>query len=200
MLREGHGSMPPLGDGFGDDADVGEAGYTKGIDDRGKDAEGNGFVAAEKDRIVGMLELLADLGGELVDIDGIVAEVDELALINRDDDMLLNVFLHGMSFGEIDFNAGLQDGRGDHEDDEENQDDIDEGHHVDVGERRLSGFAQLRHGRSLRGCGWGYGYQISATSDQEARIEKRNSKNEIRKTDWEARRGDFAAIPPLRAA
>ena len=102
--------MPALGDGFGDDADVAEAGDAKGIDDGGKNAEWNGFVAAEEDGVIRMLELLADLGGELVDIDGIVAEVDELSFIDGDDDVLLDHFLDAVGFGEIDFDAGLQNG------------------------------------------------------------------------------------------
>jgi hypothetical protein len=92
----------------------------------------------------------------------------------------------------------LQDGCGDHEDDQKNEDDVDERHHVDVGERCLSGLTQLRHSRSLKGCHEGYGYQISATRDQEAKWEKRNAKNENRKAKREAKRGDCAAIPPLR--
>ncbi len=139
--------MPALGDGFGDYAYVGEAGDAKGIDDRGKDAKWNGFVAAEEDRIIWMLELLADLGGELMDIDRIIAEVDELALVNCDDNVLLNVFFHCVSLREIDFYAGLQDGCGNHEDDEENEDDINERYHVDVGETRLRGFGKLGHVR-----------------------------------------------------
>jgi len=135
-----HELVPALGDGFGDDADVGEAGYAKGIDDGGEAAERNGFVAAEEDGVLGMLELFANFVGELVDVDGIVAEVDALGFINGDDETLLGDFLDGVRFGKIDFDAGLQDGRGNHEDDEENEDDIDERHHVDVGERGLRGF------------------------------------------------------------
>ncbi len=114
-----HGLVPALGDGFGDDAYVGEAGYAEGIDYGGEAAEGNGFVATEKDGVLWMLELFADFVGELVDVDGIVAEVDALGFIDGDDQALLGDFLDGVGFGEIDFDAGLQDGSGDHEDDQE---------------------------------------------------------------------------------
>ncbi len=139
--------MPPLGDGFGDDADVGEAGDAKGIDDGGEAAEGNGFVAAEEDGVLGMFELFADFVGELMDVDGIVAEVDALGLVNGDDEALLGDFLDGVRFREIHFDAGLQDGRGNHEDDQEDEDDINERDHVDLGEGGLSGFGKLRHVR-----------------------------------------------------
>ena len=135
-----HGSALPFGDGFGDYADVGEAGYAEGIDYGGEAAEGNGFVATEEDGVLGMLELFADFVGELVNVDGIVAEVDALGLVNGDDEALLGDFLDGVRFGEIDFDAGLQDGSGDHENDEEDEDDVDEWDHVDVRKGALRGF------------------------------------------------------------
>ena len=45
-----------------------------------------------------------------------------------------------MSFGDVDLDAGLQNGGGDHEDDQEDEDDVDERNHVDVGEGGLRGF------------------------------------------------------------
>jgi len=84
-----------------------------------------------------------------VNVDGIVAEIDELVLVHGDDKSLLGDFLDGVSFGDVDVDAGLKNGCGDHEDDEEDEDDIDERNHVDVGERGLGGFGQLRHGGSV---------------------------------------------------
>jgi hypothetical protein len=136
----GGSSAAPLGDGFGDDAYVGDAGNAQGIDDGGEGSEGNSFVAAEEYGVARMLELLFDFVGKLVDVDGIVAEVDALGLVYGDDEALLGDFLDGVNFGEIDFDAGLQDGCGDHEDDEEDEDDVNERHHVDVGEGGLGGF------------------------------------------------------------
>jgi hypothetical protein len=147
MVRVGHGSAPPLGDGLGDDADVGEAGDAQRIDDSSEAAKGNGFVATEENGVLGMLELLANFVGELVDVDGIVAEVNALSFVDGDDEALLGDFLDGVSFREVDLDAGLQDGRGDHEDDQEDEDDVNERHHVDVGEARLRGFSELRHVR-----------------------------------------------------
>ena len=72
--------------------------------------------------------------------DGIVAEVNELIFVDGDDETLLCDFLDRVRFGDVDVNAGLQDRGGDHEDDEKNEDDIDERHHVDVGEGCLGGF------------------------------------------------------------
>src|SRR5271157_3429065 len=95
-----HGSALPFGDGFGDDADVGEAGDAERIDDGGEAAEGNGFVAAEEDGILRMLELFANFVGELVDVDGDVAEVDALGLVNGDDEALFGDFLDGAFWGD----------------------------------------------------------------------------------------------------
>src|SRR6266571_1182044 len=44
-----------------------------------------------------------------------------------------------------DFNARLEDGGGDHKDDEEHQNHVHERDHVDLGERSLSRFGELRH-------------------------------------------------------
>ena len=130
-------SFSALGDGLRDDADVGDAGLAKRVDDAGKSAEGNGFVATEKDGVVGMLELLFNFVGEVVDVDGVVAEIDALVLVEGDDEALLGDFFDGVGFGDVDFDAGLKDGGGDHKNDEENEDDVDERHHVDVGEGGL---------------------------------------------------------------
>ena len=81
-----------------------------------------------------------------MDVDGIVAEIDELVFVDGDDDALFDDFLDGVSFGDIDFDAGLKDGSGDHENYEKTEDDIDERDHVDVGEGGLSGFGELGHG------------------------------------------------------
>jgi hypothetical protein len=75
-----------------------------------------------------------------VDVNGIVAEVDALILVEGDNQTLLSDFLDGVSFGDVDFDAGLEDGSGDHENDEKNENDIDKRHHVDVRKGRLSGF------------------------------------------------------------
>ena len=78
-----------------------------------------------------MLGLFADFVGELMDVDGIVAEIDELVFVDGDDEVLLSDFLDGVSFGDVDFDAGLQDRSGDHEDDQEDEDHVDERDHVD---------------------------------------------------------------------
>jgi hypothetical protein len=134
-------SFVAVGDGLGDDADVGDAGNAELIDNSGEDPKRNGLIGAEEDGFVGTFELFFDARGKLVDVDGIVADVDELIFVDGDDDFLLVDFLDGVGFGDVDFDAGLEDRCGDHEDDEEDEDDVDERNHVDVGERGLGGFA-----------------------------------------------------------
>jgi len=125
---------------LGDDGDVGYAGLAKGIDDGGKSAKGNCFIAAEEDGVLRALELLFNFVGELMDVDRIVAEIDALIFVDSDDEALLCDFLDSVGFGDVDFDAGLEDGGGDHEDNQENENNVDERHHVDVGERGLCGF------------------------------------------------------------
>ena len=127
-------------DGLGDDGDVGDAGLTKRIDDGGESAEGNRLIAAEKDGILRALELLFDFVGELMDVDGIIAEIDALIFVDSDDQALLGDFLDGVGFGDVDFDAGLEDGSSNHEDDKEHKNNVDERHHVDVGEGGLCRF------------------------------------------------------------
>src|SRR5580658_1038968 len=118
-----------------DDADVGDARLLYRIHDGGEGTEGHVRIGAEKDELVaGIADLLPELGGNLVDVDGIVAEENALVLIDRDNHPFLSNFLDGAGFWHIDFNARLQDWRSDHEDDEQNEDDIDKGSDVDIGE------------------------------------------------------------------
>ena len=69
-----------------------------------------------------------------------------MGLVNGDDEALLREVVYCLGFGDVDFDAGLEDGGGDHEDDEEDEDDVDKGDHVDFGERGLRLFGELGHG------------------------------------------------------
>src|SRR6266849_9824852 len=68
-----------------DDAHVADAGLLDRVHHRGEGAERHVFVGAEKDRLMlRIANLLAELGSDLIDIDGIVAQKDALLLINAD--------------------------------------------------------------------------------------------------------------------
>jgi len=138
MLRA---SAVPVVDGLGDDADVGNAGLAESVDDSAEGAEGNGFVGADVDDVFLRLGLFFDFVSKLVNVDWVVAEIDQLVFVERDYQALLGDFFDGVGFGDVDLDAGLEDGGGDHEDDQEDEDDVDEGNHVDFGERRLRGFS-----------------------------------------------------------
>jgi len=77
------------GDGLGDDADVVDAGLAEGINDGGEAAEGDGLVATEKDALLRVFQLRFDSGAELVNVDGLIAEVDALGLVDGDDEAFL---------------------------------------------------------------------------------------------------------------
>src|SRR5215467_5772997 len=138
------------GNGFGHDADVGDSGLAESVNDGGEAAEGHGLVAAEEDGILRPFELFVDASTEVVNVDGFVAEVYALSFVDGDDEPLLGDFADGFGLGDVNFDAGLKDGSGDHEDDEQDEDDVDKRDHVDFGERGLRGFGELRHGLEIR--------------------------------------------------
>jgi hypothetical protein len=86
---------------------------------------------------------------KLVNVDGVIAEVDALRLVYSDDKAILADIFDGVGLGDIDFDAGLQDGRGNHEDDEKHENHVHEGDHVDVREGSLRRFGESRHGQKL---------------------------------------------------
>jgi hypothetical protein len=118
--QELEASAVPVVYGLGDDADVGNAGLAESVDDCAEGTEGNGFIGAEVDDIFLRLGLFFDFVGKLVDVDGVVAEIDELVLVHGYDEALLSHLFYGVGFWDVDFDAGLKDGSGDHEDDQEN--------------------------------------------------------------------------------
>ena len=72
--------------------------------------------------------------GELVDVDGLVLEEDVLLLVDGDDHALFGELIDGAGFGDGDFDAGLEDGRGEHEDEQKDEDDVDQRSDVDLGQ------------------------------------------------------------------
>ena len=115
------------------------------VDHLGESAEGNCFVGAKEDRVLRLLKLGCYLSTKLVNVNGTVAEIDALVLVDGDDEALLVDFFNGGGFGDVDFDAGLEDRRGDHENDEQHENNVDERDHVDLGERALRVFGELRH-------------------------------------------------------
>lgn len=84
-----------------------------------------------------------------------IAEIDELLLVHGNDHALLRRFFHGVSFRDVEFDAGLEDRRGDHKNDEQDQHHVHEGDHVDLGERRLGTFLDGCHRQSVESSpGW----------------------------------------------
>jgi hypothetical protein len=140
----------PIGDGLGDDADITDAGLEQGVHHAGKDAEEDLFVAAVENGVLLLFELGLYFSAELVDVDGIVADINFLRFVDGDDQSQFGDFLDGMGFGDVELDAGLQDGGGDHEDDQKDEDDVDERDHVDLGEGGLRGFGKSGHRAEIR--------------------------------------------------
>ncbi len=75
--------------------------------------------------------------GQVGDVDGLVAEEDALFAVDGDDEALLGDFADGFGLGDGDFDAGLQHRRGDHEDDQQHEHDVDQRGDVDLREGGL---------------------------------------------------------------
>src|SRR6266568_215377 len=132
-------------EGLRDNADVVDTGLAQGIDDGSECPEGHRLIAPQEYTSLSALQLRMNLRAKLVDIDGFIAQVDALRLVQCDDQAILGEIFHSARLRHIDFNARLEDGGGDHKDDEEHQNHVHEGDHVDLGERSLSRFGELRH-------------------------------------------------------
>src|SRR6267142_1460627 len=138
-------SARAIGDGLGDDADVIDAGLPERVHDGGKAAEWNCFIAAKEDTLLPVFQLRLDPWAELMNVDGLIAKIDALSLVHGDDQALLIDFLYGARLWNVDFDAGLEDRSGDHENDQKHENHVDERDHVDLGERSLRRFGKLLH-------------------------------------------------------
>src|SRR5574340_916175 len=82
--------------GLGDDAHIGDAGLFDRVHYGGKSAKGNVFIGAQEDGLaLGIAHLLAQDVGDLVDVDGLVAQVNALRAVNGDHQALLGDLLDG---------------------------------------------------------------------------------------------------------
>src|SRR6202041_1310527 len=130
-----------------DDAHVSDAGLFDRVHDGGESAKGNIFIGTNKNKLVARIaNLLFQARGDLIDIDGVVAEEDALILINGNDGAFLGNLFYGAGFGDADLNARLQNGSGYHKNDQQHEDDIDQRSDVDIGECGLS--AAIRRSES----------------------------------------------------
>ena len=68
---------------------------------------------------------------------GLSCEEDVLVLVDGDDGALFGELVDGAGLRHGDFDAGLQHRRGEHEDEQQHQHDVDQRRDVDVGERGL---------------------------------------------------------------
>src|SRR6267143_5881549 len=85
----------PVGNGLGDDTNITDAGLPQSVHYAGEDAEGHFFIAAEEHGVLLLFQLRADFGTELVNVDGLVAEIDSLRLVDRNDQALFGDFFDG---------------------------------------------------------------------------------------------------------
>src|ERR1017187_679399 len=139
------------------------------VHNSGKRAERNLLIGAQVNRLVlWIANLLFQTCCNLVDVDGIVAEKDSLRFVDADDKTLFGDLFHGACARHVDLNTGLQHRRGDHKDDEEDEDDIDQGLYVDIGKRGLRAAIGSSEGHQRRtsrsGCTCWRSIRISISS------------------------------------
>src|SRR6266852_1002651 len=119
-------------------AHVADARLFDGVHHDGERAKRHIFIGAQIDRLVLRISnLLSQARSNLVDVNGIVAEKNFLRFVDADYDALFGDLFDGASVGDVDFNSGLQNRRGHHENNEQHEDDIHQGRDVDVGKRGL---------------------------------------------------------------
>src|SRR5580658_2234534 len=79
-------NLRTLGERLGDDADILYAGLAQGVNDGGPAAEGHGLVATDVHRLMRrVLHLREQLRAEIVDVHGLVVQIDALGSVNGDD-------------------------------------------------------------------------------------------------------------------
>src|ERR1700674_2579802 len=131
-------------------------------------AEGHVLVRTDEDGLVFRIaDFLPQLGGNLVDVDGVVPQEHALLLVDADDQAFFGDLLHGARLGNADLNPRLQHRRGHHEDDQKHQNDVDQRRDVDVGERSLGASVRSREGHYRRtsgaaGCDRSTAFSISS--------------------------------------
>src|SRR5882672_10739029 len=99
----------------------------------------------EEDTFLPVFQLRLDPWAELMNVDGFIAKVNALRLVHGDDQALLIDFLYSARLWDVDFDAGLEDRGGDHENNQQHENHVHERDHVDLGERSLRRFGELRH-------------------------------------------------------
>src|SRR5580658_1527418 len=139
------------------DAHVADACLFDGVHHGSEGAKWNIFIGAQENRL--MLRVanpLLQLRSDLVDVDGIVAEKHSLRFVDADYEALFGDLLDGAGVGHVDFDSGLKNRRGHHENNKQHEDDVDQGRDVDVRERGLGASVAGCEGHQRRASvGWG---------------------------------------------
>ena len=122
---------------LGDDAHVGDTGTASPRPSRCANAPKGTFSSARRKIAwpLGSRIFSRSFWGISLMLIGSLPRKTRCCLSMEIDQPLLGDFFHGLSFPHSDLDARLQDGRRDHEDDQQHQHHVDERGDVDVGER-----------------------------------------------------------------
>src|SRR5207237_3837162 len=123
---------------LGDDAYVADARLLYCIHHRGESAERYIFIGADKNGLMLRVpNLLTQLCANMINVNGIVSQINPLLLVDADNQPLICDFFYATSFGDVYLNAGLEHRRRHHENNQEHQHNVHQRRDVDVGKGRL---------------------------------------------------------------
>src|SRR2546429_9497264 len=100
-----------LGEWLSHNTYIVDSGNAQRVDDGGKDPKLDRFVATQENALLCVLQLRVNLCSELMNVDRIVTKVDVLAFVDANQDAVLANVFDGFGLGDVDLDAGLQDGR-----------------------------------------------------------------------------------------
>src|SRR6266853_5103310 len=107
------------------DAHVGDARLLDGVHYGREGAEGNIFIGAQINCLVlRIANLLLNDSGDLVDVDGVVAEKNLLRFVDADYETFFGNLFDRAGVRHVYFDTGLQDWSGDHENNKKHQENV----------------------------------------------------------------------------
>src|SRR5437667_673321 len=125
--------------------DAAESGAPHDVNDRNDRAPFHILVGPEKDIVLRAFGVLLQSFGDIGEVDPLRAIVDQPLAADRKNDVLFRVYGGDVPrLGQLHVDAGLKDGRRDHEYDEQHEHHVDQRRNIDVSERTCG--APLRRG------------------------------------------------------
>src|SRR6185312_10000115 len=127
-------------------------------------------------------DFLPESSADLVNVDRIVSQENFLLFVDADHHSLFGDFFYGAGFGNSDFNAGLQNRRRNHKNNEQHQHDVYQRSYVDVRESNLGtsvGSGECHYRRTSSATREAIGCRSTAFSISREKSSQRAAKSRI---------------------